>query len=224
MAQKQAKKVAPSTQRYLDIAEIKDDCVILKDGTLRAVLLVSSINFALKSEDEQSAIISAYMSFLNSFDFPLQIVVQSRKLDIEGYLERLKETEKAQTNELLKMQTADYINFVTELVDIGDIMNKSFYITILYNPLSDKRKSFWSRMQELFTPALLVRLGEKRFQKRKHYLMQRVGHVQSSLSSIGLHSQALDTQSLIELYYNTYNPTTSANQKLVNLDKIRVEE
>jgi len=224
MVQKQAKKVAPSTQKYLDIAEIKDDCVILKDGTLRAVLLVSSINFALKSEDEQNAIISAYMSFLNSFDFPLQIVIQSRKLDIEGYLERLKEVGKAQTNELLKIQTADYRNFITELIDIGDIMNKSFYIIVLYNPLSDKRKSFWSRTRELFTPAFLVRLGEKRFQKRKHYLMQRAGHVQSSLSSIGLHSQVLDTQSLIELYYNTYNPTTSANQKLVDLNKIRVEK
>lgn len=211
-------------QKYLEIAEIKDDAVILKDGTLRAVLLASSINFALKSEDEQNAIISAYMSFLNSFDFPIQIVIQSRKLDIEGYLNRLKSVEKAQTNELLKMQTADYIGFVSELVDIGDIMSKSFYIVIPYNPLSDKRRGFWSRLQELFAPASLIRLGEQKFKKRRHYLMQRVRHIQGGLNSVGLNSELLDTQSLIELYYNSYNPSISGNQKLVDLNQVQVEK
>ncbi|MDD5043526.1 MAG: hypothetical protein PHD51_02540 [Patescibacteria group bacterium] len=224
MPEKTPKKLAPSTQKFLDISEIRDDCVILKDGTLRAVLLASSINFALKSEDEQNALISAYMSFLNSFDFPLQIVIQSRKLDIEGYLERLKDTEKTQTNELLKIQIADYREFIAELVEIGDIMSKSFYVVIPYNPLTDKRKGFWTRAQELFTPAIILRLGEDKFQKRRHYLIQRVGHIQSGLESIGLHSQLLDTQSLIELYYNAYNPATSKVQKLVEISKLQVED
>ncbi len=224
MAKKTAKKSAPSMQKYLDIAEIKEGTVILKDGTLRAVLLVSSINFALKSEDEQNAIISSYMSFLNSFDFPMQIVVQSRKLDIEGYLERLKKVEKQQTNELLKMQTADYRDFITELVEIGDIMSKKFFIVIPYDPLSDKQKGFWSRVKELFTPGVVLKLGEEKFKKRKRYLDQRIEHTQTSLNSIGLQSQRLDTQSLIELYYNVYNPSTSNNQKLADLGKIQVEE
>src|SRR6185295_14391513 len=97
-----------STQRFLEIAEVKEDVVVMKDGTLRVVLLVSSINFALKSEDEQTAIIQGYMSFLNSLDFPLQVVIQSRRLNIQGYLDKLVELEKTQTNDLLRMQTAEY--------------------------------------------------------------------------------------------------------------------
>ncbi|MFN7088913.1 MAG: hypothetical protein ACK4NX_03830, partial [Candidatus Paceibacteria bacterium] len=107
--------------------------VVMKDGTLRAVLLVSSINFALKSEEEQNAIIQAYIQFLNSIDHPLQIVVQSRKLDIDRYLDHLKELEKAHTNELLKMQMADYRQFVQELLEMAEIMTKRFYIVIPYD-------------------------------------------------------------------------------------------
>lgn len=224
MAKQQKKKKAPATQKYLEIAEIKEDVVILKDGTLRAVLLVSSINFALKSEDEQNAIISSYMSFLNSVDFPLQIVIQSRKLNIEGYLARLKAVEKEQSNELLKMQTADYRQFVEELIEIGDIMNKQFYLVIPYDPLSDKQKSFWSRLKELFTPAAILKLSAKKFKQRKRGLDQRVSHVRANLTSIGLHSEILDTQSLIELYYNIYNPALAEQQKLVEVGKIQVEE
>src|SRR3989344_107141 len=102
------KKTSTSTQAYLDIAEIKDNAVILKDGSIRAVLLASSVNFALKSEDEQNAIIQGYISFLNSLDFPLQIVVQSRKLNIDQYLEDLKQKEQSQTNELLRTQISEY--------------------------------------------------------------------------------------------------------------------
>src|SRR3989338_4007256 len=112
MAQKVTKTKLPATQTYLPIAEIKDGTVLLKDGTLRSVLLVSSLNFALKSEDEQNAIISAYVGFLNSIDFPIQIVVQSRRLQIKPYLERLIKMELEQTNELLRIQTADYRSFV----------------------------------------------------------------------------------------------------------------
>ena len=105
-----------STQKYLDIAEIRDNTVVLKDGTLRAVLMVSSINFSLKSEDEQKAIVSAYINFLNTLTEPLQIVIQSRQLNIDKYLDELKEIGKAQTNELLRMQTQEYYNFITELL------------------------------------------------------------------------------------------------------------
>jgi len=120
----QSKKLAgskpgPATQRFLDIAEIREDTVILKDGTLRAVLLVSSINFALKGEEEQEAIIAGYVGFLNALEFPLQIVIHSRKLNIEDYLIRLVEAEKTQTNELLKAQIADYRSFVGELITLG---------------------------------------------------------------------------------------------------------
>jgi len=218
------KKISVSTQHFLDIAEIREDCVVLKDGTMRAVLLVSSINFALKSEEEQNAIISAYVSFLNFLEFPLQIVIQSRKLDIDGYLDRLKKIEKEQTNELLRMQIAEYRQYVSELVEIGDIMNKRFYVVVPYDPMSDKQKSWFRRFLGLFAAAKDVKLSQDQFMKRRHSLFQRVEHILSGLSSMSLKAVILDTQSLIELYYNTYNPDVYSKEKLVELNKLRVEE
>jgi hypothetical protein len=217
------KSKAPPTKRYLDIAEIKEDTVVMKDGTLRAVLLVSSINFALKSEDEQNAIIAAYVNFLNTINFPLQIVIQSRKLNIENYLDSLEKIEKEQTNELLRMQTAEYRQYVKELIEIGEIMTKRFYIVVPYNPLSDRQKNFFMRILELFRVTRMVRLSQERFKNRKKYLIQRVEHVIASLNSIGLKAVILDTQSLIELYHNTYNPDVSERQKLVDLSKLQIE-
>ncbi len=217
------KTIKATTQKYLDIAEIKEDCVVMKDGTLRSVILVSSINFALKSEDEQNAIIAAYIGFLNYLEYPVQIVIQSRKLDIDGYLDRLKQTEKEQTNELLRLQTAEYRKYVSQLVEIGDIMTKRFYIVVPYNPLSDKQQSWFQRFFNLFTAASEVRLSQKVFIKRHHDLLQRVDHILSSLASMGLKSVVLDTQSLIELYYNTYNPDVYNKEKMIEVNKIRVE-
>lgn len=217
-------KAGVSTRSRLDIAEIREDCVILKDGTLRAALLVSSINFALKSEDEQSAIIAAYVSFLNAIEFPLQIVIQSRRLNIDGYLEKLGRAEKEQINELLKIQIADYREYVRELVEMGDIMSKRFYVVVPYDPLSDKRKGFWSRFSEVLRPGSALRLGTESFKRRKRDLFARVEHVQMLLSGMGLTSVILDTQSLIELYYNIYNPEMAETEKMVDVDKLRSEE
>lgn len=216
-------KINSSTQKYLDFAEIKEDCVVMKDGTLRAVILVSSINFALKSEDEQNAIISAYVSFLNFLEFPLQIVIQSRKLDIDSYIERLKKIEKEQTNELLRLQIVEYTNYVKELVEIGDIMTKRFYVVVPYNPLSDKQKSWIQRFTGLFTAAAEVKLSQDNFVKRHHALMQRVEHALTGLSSMGIKCVVLDTASLIELFYNTYNLDVYSKEKLSELDKLQVE-
>ncbi|MAF13673.1 MAG: hypothetical protein CMI53_02150 [Parcubacteria group bacterium] len=219
-----SKKISKSSQSFLDIAEVKEDTVILKDGTIRAVLLVSSINFSLKSEDEQNAIISSYISFLNFLEYPLQIVIQSRKLDVDGYLNRLKKIEKEQTNELLRMQTTDYRQYVSELVEMGDIMNKRFYIVVPYDPLSDKQKSWMKRFFGVFSAAKKVKLSQNVFTKRRHDLFQRVEHVISGLASMSVKSVVLDTQSLIELYYNTYNPDVYNQEKLVEINKLRVEE
>lgn len=216
-------KVAASTAQYLDIAEIKEDVVILKDGSLRAVLAVSSVNFALKSEEEQNAMIAAYSQFLNSLEHPLQIVIQSRKLDIDGYLSKLDQMIKTQTNELLRAQTIDYRNFVKELVELGEIMTKRFYVVVPYSPVSDKRKNFWVRLLEALQPTTAVKMREERFRKARQELMLRVDHVMTGLSSIGLKSVLLDTQSLIELFYSIYNLDIVEQEKLVSLDKIRVE-
>ncbi len=216
-------KINVSTQQYLDIAEIKDDVVIMKDGTLRAVLLVSSINFALKSEDEQNAVINSYVMFLNNLSFMLEIVIQSRELDIDNYLNYLQEKEKQQLNKLLKIQTSEYIEYIKELTSIGKIMNKRFYVVVPYNPLSDKHKGFFTLLGESLKPATSIKLKEKSFLRYKEMLDRRLDSVVSGLESMGVSCARLDTQSLIELYYKTYNPETAKNQNLVDIKKLRVE-
>ncbi len=223
-SKKLAGKKPPSTQHYLDIAGIRDDVVILKDGTLRAVLLTSSLNFALKSEDEQNATISAYVSFLNSFDFPIQIVIQSRKLNIDAYLEKLTVLEREQTNELLRLQTREYRHFVKELLELERIMLKRFYVVVPYSAASDKQKKFFSRLSESLRAAAVVKLSEKLFQERRRELLRRVQLVSSGLQSMGLNAVMLTTQSLIELYYTIYNPVTSEVQRMAPIEKIKVEE
>lgn len=219
----QKKKRTPAAQHYLSIAEIQNDTLVMKDGTLRAVLLISSINFALKNEDEQNAIISSYVSFLNSLDHPLQIVIQSRKLNIKPYLDRLSQEEHQQTNELLRAQIVDYRAYILELISLSEIMSKQFYVIVPYDPLSNKQKSFWSRLTEVVNPVRGVKLKGERFTKRKYELDLRVRQVESGLSSMGLTVAQLDTQALIELFYSTYNPDIALIQKLPNLNEIRVE-
>lgn len=220
---KKVKNQLPATQQFLEIAEVRDDTVILKDGTLRAVLLVSSINFALKGDDEQNAIIQAYVSFLNTLDYPLQIVIQSRKLDIDNYLEKLKTREKEQTNELLRLQTVSYRKYVTELLELGEIMSKKFYVVVPYNPMSDKKKKFYARFLEIFTAPKFIRLKAERFIHHRNELIQRSEFIMSGLNSMGLSAVMLDTQGLIELYYNCYNPEQAKQEKLADINQLRID-
>ncbi len=212
-----------STQKFLDIAEIKDDLVILNDGTVRSILLVSSINFDLKSEEEQRAIISSYVGFLNTLDYPLQIVIQSRPLNVDDYMERLKKMEKEQTNELLRMQTADYRYFINELLTLEKIMSKRFYIVIPYSAVSDKKKGFFDKLRAVFATAKVVTLSKKRFAEFSAQLSKRSDFVTSGLSALGLRTQRLNTQALIELYYNSYNPDLFQREPLEDINKLKVE-
>lgn len=214
-------KVA-STQKYLDISEIRDNTIILRDSSLRAVLLVSSINFALKSEEEQKATIQSYVQFLNYLKYPLQIVIQSRKLNIDRYLNQIAEKEKKQTNELLKMQTMEYRQFVKELLELGEIMSKRFYVIVPYSPGTDKKKSFLDRLSGIFSPLISIRLKEEKFQRLKMELDKRVETVISGLIEMGLNAIILDTQALVELYYNTYNPEVAQVQKLKDITELQV--
>ena len=216
-------KITASTQEYLDIGEIRDGTVIMKDGTLRSVLLVSSINFALKSEDEQNAVIDSYVRFLNNLSFTLQIVIQSRELDINNYLEYLKGKEKEQTNKLLKAQTGEYVEYIKELTSLGKIMNKRFYVIIPYDPATDKHKSFFASFKDAIRPASMIILKEKIFKDYQEMLNRRVESVMGGLESMGVAVERLDTQALIELYYKTYNPETAKNQELVDINKLRVD-
>ncbi len=219
-----AAKNTPSTVKYLPFSEIRNDTVVMNDGSLRAILLVSSINFFLKSDDEQQAIINGYMALLNTFDFPVQIVVQSRKFDITKYLSRLEEIEKKQTNDLLRMQMGDYREFVTELVELGQIMDKKFFLVVPYDPAADRTRGFRNQFQALFSAAGTVRLKNEQFAKRKHFLDQRVANITSVLKGMGLNCVQLDTQGIIEVLYTMYNPETAQSQKLVETSELNVEE
>lgn len=217
-------KPGPATQRFLDIAEIRDDMVILNDGTVRAALLVSSINFALKSEAEQEAIIQSYVTFLNGLDYPIQIVIQSRRMNIDAYLTSLAEQEKKTGNDLLRAQIADYRTFVNELVELGQIMQKRFYVIVPYDPLTNKKRGFWQRLQLVMSPVAAAKLNDKQLADRREQLTRRVELAGGNLASMGLQTVRLDTQGLIELYYNAYNPDVFEGERLGELGKIRIED
>jgi hypothetical protein len=213
-----------STQKYLKISEIKNDCLVLKDGSLRVILLASSINFALKSEDEQKAVIQNYARFLNTLEFPLQIVAHSRPFNIDPYVNELNVLRQNQTNELLRNQTTDYRDFIKELIDLGQIMSRRFYIVVPYNPGGDTKRGFFARVIDTLSAAIIVKIKREKFESYREAIFKRADNIIAGLSSMGVKASPLDTQSLIELFYKIYNPTESKNQNLVDLKKLRIEE
>jgi len=215
---------APSTQRYLPFSEIRDDCLIMNDGTLRGVIMTSSINFALKSEDEQEAVVQSYMSFLNGLTFPLQIVIQSRPVRIDNYIESIEKQENKITNELLKLQLREYKTFIRELVTLGDIMSKKFYIVVPYAPGKESYRDFFSRITDIFSVGSAVTISRMKFEKNKEELSKRIDQVISALGSMSLTSRRLDTQALIELFYNSYNPVSAYQQPMADIEKMEFEQ
>ena len=201
---------AASIQKHLEINEIKDDVVILKNKGLRAILMGTSINFALKSTDEQDAVIYQYQNFLNSLDFPLQIMAASRKFDIEPYILSMKEKQAKQENELLRIQTTEYIDFVKGLTQMTNIMTQSFYIIIPYNPSTIKKLSF---LDQFLGKKKQTDAQDQAFQLLKNNLWQRVEFVSAGLRGIGIKTALLNTEELIELFYKLYNPNAKELRK-----------
>ncbi len=207
-----------STHQLIDIKEIKDNIVVLKNNGLRMVLMVSSINFALKSQDEQEAIVARFQDFVNSLDFTIQIVIQSRQLDISEYLNFLNERSSAQTNELLKIQTTEYLGFIQELIKLSNVMSKFFYVVV---PLGQAilpdaggiLAKIFPKSQKNTTPQ-----QDLNFETAKNELQMRVDQVASLLGSMGLKAIPLEKEALIELYYTGYNPGTVLKQK--NLEQL----
>lgn len=213
------------TQDLIQIAEIRDGVAILIDGTMRAILMVSSVNFALKAEDEQDAIIYAYQDFINSLDFGIQITVSSRKLDITPYLEEVKTLRDEQKNELLRLQMSEYINFVRELVKDSNIMTKTFFITVPFAVTQSKKEGLFARVFKGVKSASGKRvMSDEEFEHNKSQLFQRVEQVALGLRGIGLRVVPLQTQEMLELFYTMYNPMTSRNQRLRGLGQMNVEE
>ena len=213
-----------STLKYVDIKTIKDGVVVLKGGALRAVLLVSSINFDLKSSDEQTAIIGAYQNFLNSLDFPIQVVVSSRKLNISSYTEILKEKAREQRNELLKIQIMEYREFIKNLTEVTNIMSKYFYLVIPFAPVEDESEGMLGKISKVVQSSQNITEREELFETYKNQLWQRVDHVAAALGGTGLHFTTLNTEELIELYYGMYNPSEYAHASIEDISKSEIQQ
>mgnify|MGYP001609580325 FL=1 len=195
-----------STQELIPIKEIRDDVVILKDGSLHMILMASTLNFALKSEEEQSAITMQYQNFLNSLDFTVQFFIQSRKLNIDSYVAMLAEIEKNQDNELMKIQTKEYIDFIKNFVKMSNVMAKSFYISVPYSTASmEVKKGFLGNFVSGFFKKTVSQEVD-RFEENKVQLQQRADIVSQGLARVGVRIAPLNTEELIELFYELFNP------------------
>ncbi|MGB2762407.1 MAG: hypothetical protein WBC21_02595 [Minisyncoccales bacterium] len=191
-----------STQDFLQIEQIREGTVILKNKLLRGILMVSSLNFALKSDDEQSAIIYQFQNFLNSLDFSCQILVQSRRINITGYIDKLKKLEKEQTDELLQIQTSGYREFIESLVKAGTIMNKNFFIIVPFSLLETKQ----NEKKGIFKAPKIPKLTEEEFQRSKIQLQQRMEFIILGLRRCGLKAVPLTTPEIIELFWGLHHP------------------
>lgn len=193
---------APATQHYLNIADIRDNCLILRNGEVRQILTVTALNFALKSEQEQAAIIYQYQAFLNSLQFPIQVVVQSRQLDLTAYLTKLKEKADQTANTALKAQMLDYLEFITRLIALGNIMEKRFFVIIPYATAAARTRSLFGQLFKEQT----VTVGDAEFQSAKAKLAERAESIRQGLAGIGLEVTIASKEEVAKMLYQTYNP------------------
>jgi len=197
-------KSAGATQQFVPVKEIRNGTIILKDGGYRGVLICSSINFGLKSEDEQHAVTLAFQNLLNTLDFSIQIVINSRRMDLRPYLALLAEKGPEQKNELMKIQLREYIEFVRSFADQANIMRKSFYIVVPYAPHTSAASAVSFLKRE--TSSVKNAAAETTFEQDRIQLEQRLGLVVEALSGTGVRAVALGTEEIIELLYRSFNP------------------
>ncbi len=200
--------VSKPSQDFVPIKEVRDGVAILRDGTLLMILMASTLNFSLKSEEEQTAIIMQYQNFLNSLDFPIQFFIESRKLNINSYLSLIYEAEKEQPNELLKIQTREYMEFVKNLVKAANIVQKTFYVVVSYKGSSFSQKGgFLDQFGGIFSKKQAAKNEiENGFEDAKVQLQQRSNVVAEGLVRAGVRAVNLNTEELIELFYKLFNP------------------
>lgn len=199
---------AAPTQSFVPIKEVRDGIIIEKDGGMRAILLASSLNFSLKSTDEKNAILFQFQDFLNSLDFSVQIVIQSRKLDIRPYLALLEEQGRSQTNSLMKVQTREYIEFIRAFTETTNIMTKNFFIVVSYTPSAvsgDKVSSLTSFITKT-NPRDKASAKEASFEEARTQLEERLAVVEQGLVRTGIRIARLGTDEVIELFYKAFNP------------------
>lgn len=204
-----------STQRYLPFSSIKENIIIMKDWSARMVVKCSTINFLLKNTDEQDAIIISFQRFLNSLDFPIQVLVRSKKLDIESYLSNLNEKAIKQTNQLLQNQTYEYIEYLRKLIEVAQIMKKEFYLIIPFDSEWDKSvkddsllwvfKSFWKSINQA-SDLISIKNQLRNFVKLKKWLNWRFNWIKTWLENIWIKAEIMEKQELINFLTDYYNP------------------
>jgi len=219
-----------STQNSLQIAEVRDGIVIMNDGSYRSVVMVKSINFDLMSPQEQEAVEYSYQGFLNSLYFPIQIFIRSQKVDLQPYIAKLDKIRTEHDNMLLALLMEDYITYIDDLSQHTNIMDKKFYVVIPFYPTVDAQKAltqsknFLTGIGNLFNHQEdHVVINEPDLENAKTELRNRVQAVLSGLLQAGIQGLPLDTQELIELYYDTYNPDTATRQQLKNFDDLSAD-
>jgi len=200
-----------STKQLVEITDIRENLVFLKSGSMRAILEVSSINFELRSEEEQAAILQNFQRFLNSIDFPLQIVIQSRRFDLAQYLKLVQQATDALTNELLKIQGSEYLKFIQELSELANIMSKKFYIVVPFyvSEAPSSAKGFFSQITGSFKtpkPGQVTAIPEEQFRTYKNQLLQRTELIIDGLVGLGLKARILEGDELNTLFFSLYNP------------------
>lgn len=219
-----------STQNTLQIAEIRDGIVIMNDGSFRSVVMVKSINFDLMSPQEQEAVEYSYQGFLNSLYFPIQIAVRTQKVDLQSYIDRLDKIRTEHDNMLLALLMDDYIDYIENLSQQTNIMDKKFYIVIPFFPVDDVQKAL-TESKNLLTGLVglfsskeqHVVINEADLERAKTELRNRVQAILGGLNQCNIQGLPLDTQELIELYYDTYNPDTATRQQLKNFDDLSAD-
>lgn len=219
-----------STQNTLQIAEVRDGIVIMSDGSYRSVVMVKSINFDLMSPQEQEAVEYSYQGFLNSLYFPVQIFIRSRKVDLRPYIEKLDKIRSEHDNMLLALLMEDYIQYMSDLSQQTNIMDKNFYVIIPFFPVVEvqkvltQNKNFLSGVTKLFDRSEQhVVINEVDLENAKTELRNRVQAVLAGLQQCGVQGLPLDTQELIELYYDSYNPDTATRQKLKEFNSLTAD-
>lgn len=220
-----------STQNTLQIAEIRDGIVIMNDGSFRSIIMVNSINFDLMSTQEQEAVEYSYQGFLNSLYFPVQIFERSQKIDLQPYIEKLDKIRTEHDNMLLALLMEDYIGYIDTLSQQTNIMDKKFYVVIPFFPVVDttnkaieQSRNFLTGFGDLFNKQERhVTINEADLENAKTELRNRVQAILAGLLQCGIKGLPLDTQELIELYYDTYNPDTATRQQLKNFDDLTAD-
>jgi type IV secretory pathway VirB4 component len=195
-----------ATQDFVPVKEVRDGIVVLKDGNLRAILLASSINFALKSEDEQTAFIVQFQNFLNSLDFSTQIFVQSRMLDIRPYIATLEVEYKKQLDDLMRIQIREYIQFIKSFTEAANIMTKNFFVVVPYSPSVIPAQTQGSILSRMMGGNKNPANENRTFEEHVSQLEQRIAIVQQGLIRTGVRTVQLGTEEAIELLYKMFNP------------------